>query len=273
MFDYDASSLAECGIRRMTDEEYEGGFMPIPPPITEGSTPRPGTSKTDNEAAACAASRARWLFSQAATAVARANKHRTVKRTDYRMGANLKVIDALNRLEIRLARERKLEEPRPWTVMTEEDFALLKQAIENFSVRIVVHDSITLDELKQMQSKYQADYAAAKRGDFVQCNQESSTDDILEWSVALSTEIHRMRFKDECVPSQHAQIAKTSGITLRNVLSPKTIRRRFISLNALTQAIRCDLLEFLENDLKRKDRDAVVQQIKDSCMAAKTKQH
>ena len=301
MFDYDASTLAECGIRRMTDEEYEGDFMPVPPPITttEGATPRPGTSKTDNEAAARAASRAIWSFSQAAAAVATHNKRRITVRTEYRMGTNRKVKNALKDLETRLSRQRKLEAPLPWEVMTEADFILLKQAIENFSVRIVVHDSMTLDELKQMKAKCEIDCAAvavearanmmryaqaaadvqrlspvtARCVEFVQRSQESHTDDILDWNAALSTEILRMTVERERVPSQHAQIAKTSGITLRNILSPKTIRRRFISLNALTQAIRRDLVEFLENDVQRKDRDAVVQQIKDSCVAAKKRLH
>jgi hypothetical protein len=78
-----------------------------------------------------------------------------------------------------------------------------------------------------------------------------------------------MRTANETVPSQHAQIARSSGITLQNILSPETSRRMFLSLNALTRAIRSDLLAFLANDFRSKDHAIVVQQIKNSRTAAK----
>jgi hypothetical protein len=77
-----------------------------------------------------------------------------------------------------------------------------------------------------------------------------------------------MTCQKETVPSQHAQISRSSGLTLQNILSPETIRHKFVSLNALTKAIRSDLLVFLTNDSRAKDRAIVVQQIKESYAAA-----
>jgi hypothetical protein len=289
-FTFDDASLAECGIRRMmTEDEYEGEFLtddattPTTTTATneeEGTTtPRPGTSKTENDAAARAASRAVWTFSQAAKASAMELKRRrslTSSRTDYRMGANLAVRHAFCDLEKKHA-------------MTEADFNLLKQAIGNFRVRIVVHDSITIDELKEMQVKCAAELSestvkvnaldalnpsfmatSVRVAAFAKTCREKH-EDLVELNRSITMEIYQMKQKNERVPSQHAQIAHSSGITLQNILSGQTIRRRFLSLNALTRAIRSDLVAFLTNDARGSDRAIVVQQIKDSCTAAKKK--
>ena len=107
--------------------------------------------------------------------------------------------------------------------------------------------------------------------------------DLKDWISALATEIRRIEpssgygygYREPppapAVPSQHVQIANSSGKTLRNILSRETIQRKFISLHTLTQAIRKDLLEFLTDECRHKDRAEVVQQIKASCLAAKTK--
>jgi hypothetical protein len=67
------------------------------------------------------------------------------------------------------------------------------------------------------------------------------------------------------------QLASSSGITLNNILSPTTIRRRFLSNSALTKAIRADLIVFLTSPARGKDRETIVQQIKKSLAAAKKK--
>jgi hypothetical protein len=269
------------GLGRMSEDEYEREFKSS----EEGgaaATPRPGTSKTENAAAARAASRAIWSFSQLAAATASANKRRTTTRTDYRMAANLIIKKALDDMQERLCRQRIAATPGAESaVMSEEDFGILRQAVERFSVRIVVHDSITLDQLKQMQLKCQADLdihtammTLPVSGDpsdaaFIRKCQEEYKSDLTQLNVSLSTEIRRMRTANETVPSQHAQIARSSGITLQNILSPETSRRMFLSLNALTRAIRSDLLAFLANDFRSKDHAIVVQQIKNSRTAAK----
>jgi hypothetical protein len=269
------------GLGRMSEDEYEREFKSSE---EEGgaATPRPGTSKTENAAAARAASRAIWSFSQLAAATASANKRRTTTRTDYRMAANLIIKKALDDMQDRLCRQRIAATPGAESaVMSEEDFGILRQAVERFSVRIVVHDSITLDQLKQMQLKCQADLdihtammTLPVSGDpsdaaFIRKCQEEYKSDLTQLNVSLSTEIRRMRTANETVPSQHAQIARSSGITLQNILSPETSRRMFLSLNALTRAIRSDLLAFLANDFRSKDHAIVVQQIKNSRTAAK----
>ena len=277
------------GIGRMSDEEYEGAFSGGP----ECATPRPGTGTSDNAAAAAAAAaRAYRIFARAAKASATEIKRKRSpnSRTDYRMAANIVIKQAFSELEKRLDQLRDSATPPP-NVMSEADFGLLKQAIGNFSVRIVVHDSITRDELKQMQAKCQdelvkhaqakcqaeleknstttATTTATATAAFIQSSQEKHADDIVELNRALFAEMRRMSAQNENVPSQHAQVAHSSGKTLQHILSPQTIRRKFLSLNALTRAIREDLLAFLTQDLRSGDRAIVVQQIKDSCLARK----
>jgi hypothetical protein len=271
------------GIGRMSDEEYEGEFSNGGG--GESSTPRPGTS--DNAAATRTASRAIWSFSQAAkaSAVEIKRKRSPKSRTDYRMAANVVIQRAFSVLEKRLCEQRNSESPPP-NVMSEAGFSLLKQAIENFRVRIVVHDSMTREELKQAQVKCVEDLAkftetvkefglippsfTERNATFIQTCL-AKKEDLIHLNAAISAEIRRMTQQNERVPSQHAEIARSSGITLQNVLSAQTIRRRFLSLNALTRAIREDLQAFLTQDHRSDDRATVVQQIKDSCMAAKKK--
>ncbi len=204
------------------------------------------------------------------------------------MAANLVIQNAFSELEKRLDRLRDSATPPP-NVMSEADFGLLKQAIGNFSVRIVVHDSITRCELKQMQAKCQDELvkhaqakcqaeleknsgfatATAAAAAFIPSSHQEKHDDLVELNRALFAEMRRMSAQNENVPSQHAQVAHSSGKTLQHILSPQTLRRKFLSLNALTRAIREDLLAFLTQDLRSGDRAIVVQQIKDSCVARK----
>jgi hypothetical protein len=171
------------------------------------------------------------------------------------------------------------------------DVQLLKQAICSFRVRIIVHDSVTLAGLKKMQARcahelveHTAMVQAAAQGltvppefatldtkvEFIQRNWDKNVD-LVHWNTALSNEIIRLERGAERVPPQHVQLARSSGITLQNVLSPQTIRRRFVSLSALTIAIRSDVQEFLTSSARGKDRATVVEQIKKSCVAAKKK--
>ena len=127
--------------------------------------------------------------------------------------------------------------------------------------------------------------------------------DLTEWSAELAKEIRRIepkfkynnsstglfRFDDlnkptavvaattttttdpVGVPSQHAHVAHATGVMLRNILSPETIRRTFISLQMLTRKIREELVRFLINAEHHKDRHEVIKQIKECVMAAKKK--
>jgi hypothetical protein len=259
------------GISRMSDNEYDAEY-------NTGGTPRPGTSSSSSSSSAMM----RWSFSQAAKQYAAENKLRlkSKTRTEYRMAANSRINRALQEL---VTKVQKKAQENPTEAMPESDFQLLKQAIENFQVRIIVHDSTTLDELKEQRTRMtneMADLAscaavAEHHADFVQSYKEKESD-LKEWHSTLSAEIRRIepygfisRMSPTVVPSQHVKIAHTSGNTLRNILSPETIRRRFISLNTLTQTIRRELLEFLTDESRGKDRAEVVQQIKNSCLAAK----
>ena len=275
-------------IRRMTDDEDY-----------PGTTPRPGTSEEYNAAAASAAAFAiqQWRFSQSAKQHATEMKRRRSpkSRTFYRMSASFRVKRAFD----------ELQEKR---TMSASDFNLLKQAINNFSVRLDVHDSNTFAELKQMRAEAEIQEEAAALethhafldkndggDDSKYLNAKDRYLDLKNWKDELTKYIRAVEPKPKfgytnlgggllkyteitttidappCVPSQHAQIARTSGIALRNILTPETIRRRFISLNALTQKIREEVAAFLTDEFRIVDRDEVVKQIKESCRTAKKK--
>ena len=269
------NATIECGagIGRMSDDDYDAEY----------GTPRPKggmPASSDPEVVPFAP----WTFTQAAAAAAAENKRKrfVASRTEYRM-ENKHVLKAFEILEATIQREGGTLAP--------SDVRVLKQAICSFRVRIVVHDSITLAGLKKMQARCAAELvehtamvqdlvrstttfetidAALIHAEIILTHQEKNTD-LTQWSTALSNEIIRLERGAERVPPQHVKLARSSGITLQNVLSPQTIRRRFVSLSALTIAIRTDVQEFLTSSARGKDRATVVEQIKKSCAAAKKK--
>jgi hypothetical protein len=281
------------GLPRLDDEHYEQEYST--PTMT--GTPRPGMDLEDTTARQDAAFKAIWTFSQAAKASASAFKRRRSpnSRTFYRMAASKQVILAFYALQDKIEKNPE--------VMSQADFQILKQAIGNFRIRLVVHDSKTHDELNQMQAQTKIDEQAAELATQKEFADKSGSDeayinakdkylDLKAWSCELAKEIRRTApkfsysniggglFRHDLnkppapaeVPSQHAQIALASGTYLRNILKPETIRRTFISLSTLTNSIRNDVVEFLTDECRHKDRHEVVKQIKECCIAAAAKQ-
>jgi hypothetical protein len=189
-------------------------------------------------------------------------------------------------------------------LMSKDDFNLLKQGISNFRVKLNVHDGITFNELRQLRidvsQQEQAaelathnafmDRANTPEGEQIYLDAKERYLDIKQWSDVLAKEVAACRPKPKYtnignglfrhdlsnqpgsetpagVPSQHAQIAPSSAKALYNILTPPTIRRTFISISSLTDQIRKDVVDFLKDNHRRKDRAEVVKQIKESCMA------
>lgn len=266
------------GISRMSNDDYE----------TEYGTPRPkGDMRPPSDPLIAMGGEpfGPWTFTQAAAAAAAEFKRKffATSRTEYRMG-NKHVMKAFDDLEATIQRQGGTLDP--------SDVRMLKQAICRFRVRITVHDSTSLKGLEEMQRRCAAELVQQTAlvqdmvssppafaefatidaiAEFIQRNRDKKTD-LAHWNTTLSTEIRRLTYeRGDRVPSQHVQIARSSGITLQNILSPETIRRRFISLNALTKAIRADIEVFLTSEARGKDRATVVEQIKKSLAAAKKK--
>ena len=294
------------GLSRMTDEDFEQEFSTTTHPMTATGTPRPGMDDEDAEIRQEAARRAMWTFAQEAKRTAAESKRRGSirSRTFYRMGTSKQVNIAFDALQ------QKLQMTTP-EMMSQTDFQLLKQAIGNFRIRLVVHDSKTFDELKQMQQQTKNDEHAAELETQLAFGNKSvdeqtylnAKDKFLKlrmWSTELAKEIRRIEPKYKPfnmggglyrhdfskpptdppgVASQHAQIAPAVGAHLRNILKPETIHRTFISLSTLTDTVRQEVVEFLTNECRHKDRVEVVKQIKESCIAAaaakkmQTRQH
>jgi hypothetical protein len=282
----------EGGLSRMTDEDFEREFYTHHQQQTTAGTPRPGMNDEDAEIKQKAANQAMWIFSQTAAAASKLSRSRINSRTFYCMASSKQVKLAFDALQQKIQSTPEL--------MSQIDFQLLKQAIGNFRIRLIVHDSKTFDELKQMQEKIKNEERAAEHETHLAFGNKSfdeqtyinAKDRYIElkmWSTELAKEIRRIEPKYKPfnmggglyrhdfskppmdppgVASQHAQIAPAVGVHLRNILRPETIRRTFISLSTLTDTIRQDVVKFLTDDLRHKDRVEVVKQIKESCIAA-----
>jgi hypothetical protein len=236
------------GLSRMSDDEYSSEF----------GTPRPGTREI-SESDYASESTSRWIFSQLAKLSAQETKRKIVSRTVYRMAANKRVKDALDSLEKAVECGCSAGCSAGCSdEMTQADFQLLKKSIEMFNVKIRMFDSVTVSDLAAMREKaqlaiYHANITPLKERE------------LMQWMNDLTGELRRVNtMRPIGVPSQQAQIMHSSGITLCNVLSPETIRRRFISLKNLTDAIRSDLVIFLTSESRKLDRTAVVNQIKEA---------
>lgn len=285
--------------RMMSDDDFETEFSATAAAAAAVvGTPRPGTDDAANAAAAATATAAVWSFSQAAKHAAVAIKRRRSpkSRTYYCMAASRQVKTAFDELEKQIKQTPEL--------MSKDDFNLLKQGISNFRVKLNVHDGITFNELRQLRidvsQQEQAaelathnafmDRANTPEGEQIYLDAKERYLDIKQWSDVLAKEVAACRPKPKYtnignglfrhdlsnqpgsetpagVPSQHAQIAPSSAKALYNILTPPTIRRTFISISSLTDQIRKDVVDFLKDNHRRKDRAEVVKQIKESCMA------
>jgi hypothetical protein len=269
---------------RMTDEDYETEFSTT---ITAG-TPRPGMNAEDTAELQLEADKARWAFSQAAKQAAVLMKRRRSPKssTAYRMSASARVQRAFNALE-------KTNE------MSAADFKLLKEAFGDYRVKLQVHDSKTLDELRRMQAAIKEQEEAAELATQAtfkdkEADAQAYIDakdkylDLKAWNAELTKEIRTLEPKPKYanmggglfrntpnaneppgVPSQHAQITQASAGRLRTVLTPETIRRTFISHKSLTVKISEEVTSFLTDYHRILDRAEVVKQIKSYIMAAK----
>jgi len=165
--------------------------------------------------------------------------------------------------------------------LSEEEFKILKQGIENFRVKIIMDDSITFNELIQMrdtnrielsktQAELQKTYIQNGPYDSSYIQTRDKQTDLMLWDSALNAEIIRVRqMSPTGVPSQHAQISSNAGVALRDILDPHTTRGKFTSLNNLTKRVRQDLVAFLTSDGRANDRVKVVKQIKEACIVAR----
>jgi hypothetical protein len=264
----------------------------------ETSTPRPGMNE---EEITRRQEETRWAmiqFSRAAKQAAIATKRRVSpkSRTYYQMGVSKQVKCAFKQLEATT------------TTMTKPDFELLKQAISNFRVRLIVHDSITANDLRELKTKIKEEEKAMTTAAITQNTTTTTTtqttrrhvseeeknrcDDLQYWSAELTKEVSRIEPKIKYtnigqglfrydfnkpteppgVPSQHAHIAPSFAHALRNILTPETSRRTFISLASLTNKIRYDVCAFLTDEHRHCDRMAVIKQIKEQNKEQKQKQ-
>lgn len=223
----------------------------------------------------------RIKFTQAANASAAANKRRRYShsRTFYNIAVSRHVKHAIDNLD--KENDKIPEESRR---LPKADIGLLARAIQNCRLRLIVHDSQSRDELKQQYTQTQKDEVEAE--EVMKKAMSSSTTDVDGylrakdrhqdaniWRMDISNELTRTEPKynkqtgeldNAGVPSQHAQIPEAAGILLRNILSPETIRRRFISLDTLTKQIGKDVAAFLSDESRHKDRMEVICQIKES---------
>lgn len=272
-----------------------------------GATPRPTTMDEDDAAKRQHAARQAILtFSQAANFSAAATKRRRSPkaRTDYSL-MNRHVERAFCELEthIKNVAATTAATTTATTMMTQAEFNLLKQAIRNLRVKLIVHNSKSYHEIKQLQIETTQEEAAAEREAQNALNNDTVSadvyfaakdrhDDMKAWSAELKKELNRIEpkikytniggglFRHEFnkpaeppgVPSQHAHIAPASAHILRNILTPETTRRTFISLASLTHKIREELCAFLTDSHRHKDRNEVIKQIKEHCVMAKKKE-
>ena len=269
---------------RMTDDDYETEFSAT---MTAG-TPRPGMDAEDTAELQLEANKAMWAFSQAAKQAAVLMKRRRSPKssTAYRMSASARVQRAFNALE-------KTNE------MSAADFKLLKEAFGDYRVKLRVHDSKTLDDLKRIQAAIKEQEDAAELATLTTFKDKAADaqayidakdkyHDLMAWNAELTKEIRMLEPKPKYgymggglfkntpnaneppgVPSQHAQITQASAGRLRTVLTPETLRRTFISHKSLTVKISEEVTSFLTDDQRRKDRAEVVKQIKSWIMDVK----
>ena len=289
------------GLPRMEDAEPEVPF--------NADTPRPSSSMTGAAAAATAATTATTAaatanatatylsFAQAAKMSATIMKRRRSLKasTHYYIAASSVVQKAFQQLATK-------------DEMPAADFKILKRAMDRYRVRLIVRDQMTPAELKTLlintrfeeQAAEHATYEAFRTNTAAAYPADPTADAAAIEIDAIRYSEARERYNDlKCwretlvkeemrvtpmvaagygnlksipnVPTQHAQIAPTSGKILHNILKPETIRRKFVSLKVLTENISKEVAQFLTDADRYADRRCVVKQIAESLAAHKKK--
>ena len=275
------------GLPRMEDAEPEVPF--------NADTPRPSSSRTGATATATAttataatAATATYLsFAQAAKMSAIITKRRRSLKasTHYYIAASSVVQKAFQQLATK-------------DEMPAADFKILKRAMDRYRVRLIVRDQMTPAELKTLLINTRFEEQAAEHATYEAFRTNTAAADPADPTAdAAAIEIDAIRYSEarekyndlKCwretlvkeemrvtpmvaagygnlksipnVPTQHAQIAPTSGNILHNILKPETIRRKFISLKVLTENISKEVAQFLTDTDRYADRRCVVKQI------------
>lgn len=275
------------GLPRMEDAEPEVPF--------NADTPRPSSSRTGAADAATATAgtldTATYLsFAQAAKMSATIMKRRRSLKasTHYYIAASSVVQKAFQQLATK-------------DEMPAADFKILKRAMDRYRVRLIVRDQMTPAELKTLLINTRFEEQAAEHATYEAFRTNTAAADPADPTAdAAAIEIDAIRYSEarekyndlKCwretlvkeemrvtpmvaagygnlksipnVPTQHAQIAPTSGKILHNILKPETIRRKFISLKVLTENISKEVAQFLTDADRYADRRCVVKQIAES---------
>ena len=263
--------------------------------VPETYEPEPPKLLTSEDATAIATT-ASMKFVQATRNSTVTTKHRRSpkSRTVYRLSASSRVQKAFKTLESNIVTTKQI----PY-----EDFELLKTAIGKYLVRLDVSNQMTGQELRMLLQTVRMEEQEAERetreafystsasppsplspspSSYSYEELESDTmkysqareryHDLKYWRETLTAEHQRLI---PCpgfgslrtipnIPTQHAQIAASSGVVLRHILKPETIRRKFISLKILTQKISEEVSDFLKDADRHKDRITVIKEIKDA---------
>jgi hypothetical protein len=283
---YDNAVTEMYGLPRMEDAEPEVPF--------NADTPRPSSSRAaaDADADATAATDTAATptttypsFAQAAKMSATIMKRRRSLKasTHYCITASSVVQKAFQKLATN-------------NEMPPADFKLLKRAMDRYRVRLIVSDQMSAAELKTLlintrfeeQAAEHATYeafrtntgnatAAEAEADAIKYSEaREKYNDLKYWRETLVKEEMRVtpivmpnwgcsgvkKAQDAFpTPTQHAQIAPTSGKILHNILKPETLRRTFVSLKVLTENISREVADFLTDAYRSADRKCVVKQI------------
>ena len=172
------------------------------------------------------------------------------------------------------------------TDMPQRDIALLIKALKCCRVQIDVstalvpkivqslHEEAVQSEKRARAELGDADIALSANAISFSAYQSCVTKHSLasKWECDLAVEASRVRScgirrAEMQWPTQHARLAASSRRILRDVLSPETLGRTFISLAALSKQVTVEVAEFIEKASRDGDRKLVVQQIKDALVA------
>jgi hypothetical protein len=297
------------GLPRMEDAEPEVTFntatADTPRPTSDTATDTADTAadtaadtsaNTANTATDTATPSFSSIFAQAAkiSAIIMKRRRSLKARTHYYIAASSRVQKAFQKLATN-------------NEMSPADFKLMKRAFDRYRVRLDVSDRMSATELKTLLINTRFEEQAAEHATYeaFRTNADNATaaeaeaeaikysearekyNDLKYWRETLVKEemrvtpivvmpnwgcgIKKAQQDTFPTPTQHAQIAPTSGNILHNILKPETIRRKFISLKVLTQQISEEVAHFLTDTDRRADRTCVLKQIIESLAAHKRK--
>ena len=230
---FEESSTPSCGLPRMIEED---GM------IEESSTPHPTNPKINIS------------FGLSLSKHSQLSKLKAMRtKTNYVLSSHPQFVQHFTALEYNV--DSGLEE------ITKKELQVLRNALSRKYIRFDVSTVLSQKDLENMFDEIKKEEEVLKKELYTLSRNCKEYNECLKKHNNIKLWLDNYKTNNL---TQRVRIHSFSAFLFRNILSPETTRRNFISLDYIIKSVVLDIQNFLTSPKMRSDRKLVVQQIIDS---------